>query len=127
MMHGEAIPRSNDDKSIPGKIGDLLIIGTKNYNYSIRILFLKKYSSGTGDMPQWVKCLHTSADLGSDSPVSTCVYKPSAGEMQIKDPSNFLGRRLAVNMGSVSDLVSQDKVESRTVVDHTTTNNFTSF
>lgn len=126
-MHGEAIPRSNDDMSISGKVGDLLIIGTKNYNYSIRILFLKKYSSWAGDTTQWVTCLHTNADLGSDSPVSTCVCKPSAGEMQIKDPSNFLGRRLAVNMGSVSDLVSQDKVESRTVVDHTTTNNFTSF
>lgn len=116
-----------DDKPIPGEIGDLLTIGTKNYNYSIKILFLKKYSSGAGEMPQWVKCLHTSTDLGSDPPVSTCVCKPSAGEMQVKDPSNFLGRRLVVNMGSVSDLVSQDEVESRTVVDHTTTNNFTSF
>lgn len=84
MMHGKAIPRSNDDKQIPGKIGGLLIIETKKYNYSIRILFLKKYSSGAGEMPQWVKCLHTSTDLGSGPPVSTCVCKPSAGEMQIE-------------------------------------------
>lgn len=48
----------------------------------------------------------------------TCICKSSAVEMQIGG-SQELGRRLSLIADFVRDLVSEDKVENRTVVDNT--------